>query len=136
MVNDQSGNITPVSLLIEAQRQLAGELVEQRRVNGALNEALYKLSAEIKLLSNQIGRHDQIESKVAELSREIHSLRGDFKADIHSALESRTEPKIEALDERVKTLEKNMYRFAGAVMLFTFLVGAYRTFFPLPGAGG
>lgn len=127
---DESGTITPVSLLIEAQRQLAAELVEQRRVNAALNEALYKLSAEIKLLSNQIGRHDQIENKVTELSREIHSLKSSFKSDVQSVLESHTDPKIAALDGRISVIEKHLWRAVGAIMFFVFVVGSYRTFVP------
>ncbi len=127
---DDSGSITPVSLLIEAQRQLAAELVEQRRVNAALNEALYKLSAEIKLLSNQIGRHDQIETKVTELGREIHSLKSSFKSDVQSVLETHTDPKIASLDSRISVIEKHLWRAIGGVMLFVFAVGSYRTFFP------
>lgn len=132
---DDSGAITPVSLLIEAQRQLASELVEQRRVNAALNEALYKLSAEIKLLSNQIGRHDQIEHKVMDLAKEIHSFKSSFKSDVQSVLETHTDPKIGALDNRVQIIEKHLWRGMGAIMLFVFVVGAYRTFFPIVGGG-
>lgn len=127
---EDSGTITPVSLLIEAQRQLAAELVEQRRVNAALNEALYKLSAEIKLLSNQIGRHDQIENKVGELGREFHSFKSSFKSDVQSVLEAHTEPKLVSLDGRLSVIEKHLWRAVGGVMLFVFAVGSYRTFFP------
>lgn len=128
-MND-STNITPIQLLIEAQRQLALELVEQRRVNSALNEALYKLSADIKLLSSQIGRHDQIENKVGELHKEVQSLQHGFKSAVQTVLDSQTEPRLKDIDERVKTLEKNLYRFGGAITLFVFLVGSYKTFMP------
>lgn len=112
-----------MQLLIEAQRSLALELVEQRKVNAALNESIYRLSTEIRILSSEIKKHDQLEEKVAYMAKELQELKSAIKDTISHA--------ISPLDDRVKDVEKSLWRVAGAVGVLSFIIMAWNFFQPI-----
>lgn len=122
-MSNEQGSITPMQLLIEAQRSLATELIEQRKVNAALNESIYKLSTEIRILSSEIKKHDQLEDKVAEMSKEIQHLKNVIREDLAAGLLP--------IDNRVKDVEKSLWRVAGASGLLAFVIMAWNFFQPI-----
>lgn len=109
---------SPVDLLIESQKSIVAELAEQRKINMSLNEAICKLSSEIKLLSNELRRHDHLEDTVESIAKDL----GSLKQIVIDTIESKISTRINPIDERIQNLERNMYKAAGIIGFVVFIV--------------
>lgn len=109
---------SPVQLLIESQKSIVAELAEQRKINMSLNEAIFKLSSEIKLLSSELRRHDQLEDTVESIAKDL----GSLKQIVIDTIENKISTRINPIDERIQNLERNMYKAAGIIGFVVFVV--------------
>lgn len=115
--------LTPLQMLIEAQRNLAQELSEQRKTNMSLQESIYNLAGDIKVLNSQISKHDDLEQIVSGIASDIRGLRQELKAEILDAIDA----KLKTRDEKIELLQKMMFRAGGAIGIVVLLITNFET---------